>query len=79
MRARVIEKWIDIANECQRLRNFSSLTAILNGLQSGCIHRLITAWNYVDLNHRSILNELKNVFSCNADRKQVRAILDKVS
>jgi ral guanine nucleotide dissociation stimulator-like 1 len=79
MRARVIEKWIDIAHECERLRNFSSLTAILNGLQSGYVYRLITAWNYVDLNHRSILNELKNVFSCNADRKQVRAILDKVS
>ncbi|CAF1169569.1 unnamed protein product [Adineta ricciae] len=78
IRARVMEKWIDIAFECRQLRNFSSLTAILNGLQSGCIYRLITAWTYVDLEHRSVLTELKNIFgSCSEGKGQARAILDK--
>ncbi|CAF1240781.1 unnamed protein product [Adineta ricciae] len=79
IRARVMEKWIDIAFECRQLRNFSSLTAILNGLQSGCIYRLITAWTYVDLEHRSVLTDLKNIFgSCSDGKEQARAILDKV-
>jgi len=79
IRARVIEKWIDIAHECRQLKNFSSLTAILNGLLSGCIYRLKTAWSYVNLYHCSILNKLKEVFGSCADRKQVRAILDRVN
>ncbi|UJR21204.1 hypothetical protein I4U23_024301 [Adineta vaga] len=78
IRARVIEKWIDIAYECRQLKNFSSLTAILNGLESGCIYRLLTAWSNVDFNHRLKLSELKTVFgSCNGDKKQARAILEK--
>jgi ral guanine nucleotide dissociation stimulator-like 1 len=73
----VIEKWIDVAHQCRKLKNFSSLTAILNGLLSGCIYRLNTAWSYVNEDYQSILNELKNVFGSCADRKQARAILDK--
>ena len=79
IRARVIEKWIDIAEECRQLKNFSSLTAILNGLLSGCIYRLTTAWSFVTAHHNTILNCLKDVFGSCADRKQARAILDRVN
>ncbi|CAF4400830.1 unnamed protein product, partial [Adineta steineri] len=78
LRARIIEKWIDIAHECRQLKNFSSLTAILNGLQSGCIYRLNTAWSRVDSSQNSIFDELKSIFgSCGANRQQARTILDK--
>jgi ral guanine nucleotide dissociation stimulator-like 1 len=77
IRAQVMEKWIDIADECRHLKNFSSLTAILNGLLSGCIFRLKTAWSYMDLKHCAILNRLKDVFGSCTDRKEARAILDK--
>jgi hypothetical protein len=79
IRAQVMEKWIDIADECRHLKNFSSLTAILNGLLSGCIFRLKTAWSYMDLKHCAILNRLKDVFGSCTDRKEARAILDKVN
>lgn len=78
IRATVIEKWIDVAHQCRKLKNFSSVTAILNGLLSGCIYRLSTAWSYVTHDYWTILDELKNVFASSADRKQARAILDKV-
>ena len=77
-RARLIEKWIDVAQECRQLRNYSSLTAILNGLLSGPVYRLETSWSFVTLAHRSTFNELKNVFESCGDRKQMKDILDKV-
>ncbi|CAF2498861.1 unnamed protein product [Rotaria sp. Silwood2] len=76
-RSHVIEKWIDVAHQCRKIKNFSSLTAILNGLLSGCIYRLNTAWSYVTQDYQSILEELKKVFGSCADRKEARAILDK--
>jgi ral guanine nucleotide dissociation stimulator-like 1 len=79
LRVRVIEKWIDIAHQCRQFKNFSSLTAIINGLLSGSIYRLKSAWSHVNVNHCSILNRLKSVFGSCDDRKEARAILDKVS
>ncbi|CAL8330086.1 unnamed protein product [Lota lota] len=46
-RARVIERWIAIAQECRQLRNFSSLRAILSALQSNAIYRLKKTWGAV--------------------------------
>ncbi|CAF1558196.1 unnamed protein product [Rotaria magnacalcarata] len=77
IRAHVIEKWIDVAHQCRKIKNFSSLTAILNGLLSGCIYRLNKAWSYVTDDYKLILDELKNVFGSCADRKQTRTILEK--
>ncbi|CAF2104643.1 unnamed protein product [Rotaria magnacalcarata] len=76
-RVRLIEKWIDIAYECRQLKNFSSLTAILNGLLSGSVYRLTQTWSQINIQHRTILIGLKNIFVSCANRKQARAILDK--
>ena len=43
-RARLLEKWIRVAEECCLLRNFSSMYAVVSALQSSPIHRLRAAW-----------------------------------
>ncbi|KAF5915798.1 hypothetical protein HPG69_018143, partial [Diceros bicornis minor] len=43
-RARLLEKWIRVAEECRLLRNFSSVYAVVSALQSSPIHRLRAAW-----------------------------------
>ncbi|XP_073914124.1 ral guanine nucleotide dissociation stimulator-like [Castor canadensis] len=46
-RAMVVENWIEVAWECQVLKNFSSFCAILTALQSKAIHRLQRTWKEV--------------------------------
>ncbi len=43
-RGRCISHWIDIAHQCRLLKNFSSLKAIVFGLQSSSVSRLAQSW-----------------------------------
>jgi ral guanine nucleotide dissociation stimulator-like 1 len=48
-RAKIIEKWIRIALYCRNYKNFSSLNAIVQGLDTQCVSRLEKTWNEVSL------------------------------
>ncbi|XP_051995445.1 ral guanine nucleotide dissociation stimulator-like 1 isoform X2 [Xyrauchen texanus] len=61
-RARVIEKWIRVAQGCRELKNFSSLRAILSALQSNPIYRLKKTWAAVSREAMSVFENLYETF-----------------
>merc|ERR1712088_1060451 len=62
-RARVISAWVDVAQELRVLKNFSSLRAIVSGLQSNPIFRLKKAWQAVSREKLEMFEELARIFS----------------
>uniref|UniRef100_A0A3B3T4J4 Ral guanine nucleotide dissociation stimulator-like 1 n=1 Tax=Paramormyrops kingsleyae TaxID=1676925 RepID=A0A3B3T4J4_9TELE len=63
LRARVIQHWIDIAQECRIRKNFSSLRAIISALQSNPLYRLKRAWSCVHKDSMQVFEELSDIFS----------------
>ncbi|XP_025069759.1 ral guanine nucleotide dissociation stimulator-like 2 isoform X2 [Alligator sinensis] len=62
-RARLLEKWIRVAEECRALRNFSSLYAIISALQSSPVHRLKRTWDEISREAQRSYEELSTICS----------------
>ncbi|XP_054663653.1 LOW QUALITY PROTEIN: ral guanine nucleotide dissociation stimulator-like 2 [Grus americana] len=62
-RARLLEKWIHVAEECRALRNFSSLCAIISALQSSPVHRLRQSWDETSRDAQRSYEELSAICS----------------
>uniref|UniRef100_A0A3Q2ZMZ4 Ral guanine nucleotide dissociation stimulator n=1 Tax=Kryptolebias marmoratus TaxID=37003 RepID=A0A3Q2ZMZ4_KRYMA len=76
-RARLIERWIDVARECRILKNFSSLRAILSALQCNAIHRLKRTWEEVTRESVRTFRELSEIFSDDNNYSLSRELLVK--
>ncbi|XP_034030165.1 ral guanine nucleotide dissociation stimulator-like 2 [Thalassophryne amazonica] len=74
-RARLLEKWISVAEECRARKNFSSLYAIVSALQSNPIHRLRRTWQDTDREAVKRYEELSKIFSDKDNYSQSRELL----
>ncbi|XP_031135250.1 ral guanine nucleotide dissociation stimulator-like 2 isoform X2 [Sander lucioperca] len=74
-RARLLEKWISVAEECRARKNFSSLYAIVSALQSNPIHRLRKTWHDTDREAVRRYEELSEIFSDKDNYSQSRELL----
>ncbi|XP_012732144.2 ral guanine nucleotide dissociation stimulator-like 2 isoform X2 [Fundulus heteroclitus] len=74
-RARLLEKWISVAEECRARKNFSSLYAIVSALQSNPIHRLRRTWQETDREALRRYEELAEIFSDKDNYSQSRELL----
>ncbi|XP_064891767.1 ral guanine nucleotide dissociation stimulator isoform X4 [Columba livia] len=76
-RAKVVERWIEVARECRILKNFSSLRAILSALQCNAIHRLKKTWDEVLRESIRTFHELSEIFSDDNNHSLSRELLIK--
>ncbi|XP_061427607.1 ral guanine nucleotide dissociation stimulator-like 1 isoform X1 [Lethenteron reissneri] len=76
-RARLVQKWIDVAQECRIHKNFSSLRAVLSALQSNGIYRLKRTWATVPRDTTSLYQELSDIFSGENNHLTSRELLMK--
>nr|XP_046254273.1 ral guanine nucleotide dissociation stimulator-like 2 isoform X2 [Scatophagus argus] len=74
-RARLLEKWISVAEECRARKNFSSLYAIVSALQSNPIHRLRRTWQDTDREAVRRYEELSEIFSDKDNYSHSRELL----
>ncbi|KAH9514515.1 Ral guanine nucleotide dissociation stimulator-like 1 [Bulinus truncatus] len=76
-RAKVIQKWIMIAQDLRELKSFSSLKAIITGLQSHPVYRLRKTWAVLSKDAMVLFEELSEIFSVENNQINSRELLMK--
>lgn len=74
-RADILASWLDIARELRVLKNFSSLKAIISGLQSNPVYRLRKTWAILPKEKAELFEELARIFSEDNNRWTQRELL----
>eukprot|EP00126_Sphaerothecum_destruens_P000575 Sdes_comp10707_c0_seq1m2393 len=77
MRARIIARFVQIAERLREYNNFNSLKAVLSGLQSTPIFRLHKTWSQVGSKRKRQLREMTTLMSEESNYKFYREILEK--
>ncbi|XP_022084342.1 ral guanine nucleotide dissociation stimulator-like isoform X2 [Acanthaster planci] len=76
-RAAIIKKWIEVAQVCREMKNFSSAKAIIAGLQTHPVHRLRKVWNAVPRAHVLLFEDLASIFMDDNNFEMSRELLVK--
>lgn len=78
-RAGLIRYFILVAEECRKLYNFSSMTAIISALYSSTIHRMKKTWDYVTRNNVQRLETMNRLMNSSRNFNEYRDQLGVVS
>ncbi|XP_065917423.1 ral guanine nucleotide dissociation stimulator-like 1 [Dysidea avara] len=76
-RGKALTRWIEVAQHCRRLKNFTAIKAILAGLQSSSLHRLKKTWALVPPEMLTLFDELSSLFAMDSNSQSSRELLDK--
>ena len=72
VRAKMIEKWIDIAQKCKEMRNYNDSMSIKSALNHFIVAKLKLSWKYVKKSSIKTLEQLNTFFSCEGNYKYLR-------
>ncbi|KAH7925881.1 ras GEF [Leucogyrophana mollusca] len=78
-RAAVLRHFITIADRCRHLQNFSTMLAIVSGLNSSPIRRLQRSWGLVNAKLMSQLEACETIYNSYRNFNVYRSALAKVS
>lgn len=78
-RAKLITRFIEIAEKCRILNNFNTLMAILSGLNASHIHRLKRTWELVLTKNHQILESLNVLMDTSKNRLNYREAVHSVN
>ena len=76
-RAKIIEKFIDIANELKNLNNFNDCMSMISGLGQMIITQLVKTWKSVSSSQNKVYLKIKKLFSFEDNYKNLREQVDK--
>ncbi|CCH46569.1 Cell division control protein [Wickerhamomyces ciferrii] len=80
-RVTVIKYFVNVAEKCRSLNNFSSMTAIISALYSSPIHRLKKTWKSVPEKTMTLMNKMNDLMNSTRNfseyREHLRFIIDK--
>ena len=76
-RGKVIEKFIDIANELNNLNNFNDCMSLVSGLGQMIISCLAKSWKYVSKESNTVLEKLKKIMHFQDNYKNMRIKIDE--
>lgn len=76
-RAKVIEKFIDIANELKNLNNFNDCMSIVSGLGTMIVTQLIKTWKSVSNSKNKVLLQIKKLLNFEDNYRNLREEIQK--
>lgn len=78
-RAALLKFYIKLADKCLSLNNFSTLFAVLAGLNSSTIMRLKKTWDVLSVKYRVVMDRLRGVIEHTKNHAAYRARLREVT
>lgn len=78
-RINIIKHFVGVAEHCRKLNNFSTLTAIISGLNSAPIHRLKRTWEMANAKTMTTLEQLNKVMQSTKNFSEYREMIHGVN
>ncbi|KAL7279895.1 hypothetical protein ACG7TL_006304 [Trametes sanguinea] len=77
-RARVVKHFINVADRCRTMQNYSTMTAVISGLNTPPIRRLKRTWEQVNAKVMSQLKICESTIDTNKNFNNYRSLLARI-
>ncbi|KAI0304394.1 ras GEF [Multifurca ochricompacta] len=78
-RALIVKQFISVADRCRELKNFSSMIAIVSGLNSPPIRRLKRTWEQINQRFMTMLGACEMTIDSNKNFSNYRSLLQRIT